>query len=483
MAKISPMEIYRLLPGTNCKECGEPSCMAFASTLIEREKEVLDCLPILEDKFQNKREGLIELMTPPVKEIELGTGENAVKIGGEEVMYRHELTYFNQTAFIIDVDDGMGSDELLERIEKINNFEIVRVGQTLKLQGIAVRSKSNDPTNFGDAVLNVVEKSTLPIILCTYNPELLEVGLEIAVDRKPLIYAATKDNLEAVSSLALKYGCPVVASSPGDVQGLIDVVSDLIAKGVEEIVLDVGSYPAGEKFGQMMEDLSMVRRTAIEGGLKASKTASNTNLGFKPNEKINVMGFPIMGAPIVSWLSEKDPIKGPMAEASLAASQILRYCDIIILHSLDVWSILPLLTLRQNIYTDPRVPIRVDAKSYTIGSPDENSPVLLTTNFALTYYTVAGDIEASKISCYLLVVDTEGLAVEPAMAGGKLTAPLVREAIEKSGISKKVNHKKIVIPAMTARISGDIEDATGWDVLVGPIDSSRIEKYLDEKWE
>ncbi len=463
MAKISPMEIYRLLPGTNCKECGEPSCMAFASKLIEREKEVLDCLPISEDKYHKKREELIELMTPPVKEIELGTGENAVKIGGEEVMYRHELTYFNQTAFIIDVDDGMESDELLERIEKINNFEIVRVGQTLKLQGIAVRSKSNDPTNFGDAVLNVVEKSTLPIILCSYNPELLEVGLEIAVDRKPLIYAATKDNLEAISSLALKYGSPVVASSPGDVQGLIDIVSDLMAKGVEEIVLDVGSYPVGEEFGQMMEDLSMVRRTAIE-------------------EKIKVMGFPIMGAPIVSWLSEKDPIKGPMAEASLAASQILRYCDMIILHSIDIWSILPLLTLRQNIYTDPRVPIRVDAKSYTIGSPDENSPVLLTTNFALTYYTVAGDIEASKISCYLLVVDTDGLAVEPAMAGGKLTAPLVKEAIDKSEISKKVNHKKIVIPAMTARISGDIEDATGWDVLVGPIDSSRIEKYLDEKW-
>ncbi len=477
MAKISPMEIYRLLPGTNCKECDELTCMAFASKLIEREKTVLDCPPISEDKYREKREELIELMTPPVKEIELGTGENAVKIGGEEVMYRHELTYFNQTAFIIDVDDGMESDALLERIKKINNFEIVRVGQSLKLQGIAVRSKSNDLTKFGDTVLTAVEKSNLPIILCSYDPEFLEVGLEIAVDRKPLIYAATKDNLEAVSSLALKYRCPVVASSPGDIQGLIDIVHELLEKGIEEIVLDVGSYPAGERFGQMMEDLLMVRRMAIEGGLNVRDTSALSRAGG-----IKALGFPIIGTPIVSWLSEKDPIEGAMAEASLAASQILRYCDILILHSLNTWSILPLLTLRQNIYTDPRVPIRVDAKYYTIGSPNENSPVLLTTNFALTYYTVAGDIESSKVSCYLLVVDTEGLAVEPAMAGGKLTASLVKEAIEKSGISKKVNHKKIIIPAMTARISGDIEDETGWEVLVGPIDSSRIEKYLDENW-
>ncbi len=463
MAKISPLEIYKLLPGTNCKECGEESCMGFASKLIEREKKVDDCPPLAEEKYREKRQKLIELITPPVKEVIVGTGERAVAIGGEEVMYRHELTFFNQTALFIEVDDEMPKEEIIKKVEAVNSFTFDRVGQTLRLQGIAVRGKSGDATKFGEAVLLVTEKTDLPIMLCSYSPELLEVGLGVALNRKPLIYAATKDNWEKIADLALKHGCPVVASSPGDVAGLLELTQDLMENGVQDLVLDIGTYHDGEEFRNMIENLVMLRRLAID-------------------QRIKPLGFPVLGVPMVTKLKEKDPVKAATDEVDLAASLLLRHCDILVLSSNEIWSLMPLLTLRQNIYTDPRVPIQVEAGLRALGSPNENSPVLLTSNFALTYYTVAADVEAAKISCYVIVADTEGHAVEVSMAGQKLTADVVKEALDASKVADKVKHKKLIIPGRASRISGEIEEATGWEVLVGPIDSSRIPKFLEEKW-
>lgn len=460
MAKISPLQIYKFLPGTNCLECGESSCMAFASALIERKKKIDACVPLMEkEEYAEKKKKLIDLLTPPVKEIMLGN----VVIGGEEVMYRHDLTYFNPTALFIDVDDAMAREDLVEKVERVRNFKVTRIGQELTLDGVAIRSKTNDPTQFGEAVLSIFENYYLPFILCSYNPEVLEVGLEIAAERKPLLYAATKNNWEEVADLAKKHSCPVVASSPSDIQGLADLVQDLNDKGINDIVLDIGSYPVGRKFYEMNENLAILRRLAIE-------------------EREKLFGYPLLGVPMVAWLHEKDEVKATMREATLAAAQLLRFCDILILHSPETWSLLPLLTLRQNIYTDPRVPISVEAGVREIGSPNKDSPVLLTSNFALTYYTVEGDLQSNKVSCYLLVVDTEGLAVEVAMAGNKLTAAGVKEALEEAKLTDKVNHKKLIIPGRAARISGEIEDETGWEVMVGPIDSSRIGGYLEEKW-
>lgn len=463
MAKITPLQIYKFLPGTNSKKCGEPTCMAFASKLIERKRRIDEC-PILDQpEYKEKKKGLVELMTPPVREVVIGTGNSAIAVGGEEVMYRHELTYFNPTALFIDVHDEMGPEELLGRVDGVKNFTFRRVGQDLKLNGVAVRSRSGDPTRFGEAVMTILERYDLPMILCSYSPEVLEVGLEIAAGKRPLIYAATKENWEQMADLAIKHQAPLVASSPGNIQGLMDLVQNLMENGVQDIVLDIGSAPSGEGLGKMMDNLAMLRRLAIE-------------------KRVKPMGFPILGVPMVAWMGEKDPYLGAVAEVNLAAIQTLRFCDLLILHSLETWSLLPLLTLRQNIYTDPRVPIRVEAGLNPICTPTEASPVIMTSNFALTYYTVVNDLEAAKTPCYLLAVDTEGLAVEVSMAGGKLTAEKVKEVLDGAKVAEKVAHKKLIIPGKAARISGDIEDQTGWQVLVGPIDSSRIPEYIKQNW-
>jgi acetyl-CoA decarbonylase/synthase complex subunit gamma len=197
-----------------------------------------------------------------------------------------------------------------------------------------------------------------------------------------------------------------------------------------------------------------------------------------------LLGFPLIGTPLTAWMENADaPVEiAEWNEAYLAAILINRYADILILHSTEGWVLLPNVILRQNIYTDPRKPVAVEPGLRVIGKPDENSPVMFTTNFALTYYTVASDIESGSIDSYLLVVDSEGIAVDCAVAGRKLTADKVADALKEAKIEEKVKHRKLIIPGKAARISGEIEEASGWEVMVGPRDSSDIPKYLKEKW-
>jgi acetyl-CoA decarbonylase/synthase complex subunit gamma len=456
------MEIYKQLPGINCKKCGVDTCMAFASKLIERAATPDDCPPLDEEKYRAKKEGLIKLLAPPVKEVVIGTGEKALKIGGEEVMYRHELTYFNPTVLVYDVDDSMPADELKRRVKEIEDFGVEKIGRVLRFDAVAVRCKTGDGTNFGDAVLTVSETSSLPMVLCSYNPEILEVGAEIAPDRRPLLYAATQENWEAVAEIAKKHNCPVVASAPGDVQSLLELSRDLKAAGVKDIVLDIGTSPLGDGFADTINNLSILRRLAIDDNVPEAM-------------------YPILSVPMVSWLGAENETDAAYEEAAVAASQLLRYSDLLILHSTEIWSNLPLLTLRLNIYTDPRVPVSVESKLYVIGEPDENAPVFLTTNFALTYFTVASDLESAKIPSYILVADTEGLAVEVSMAGKKITPEVIKDIFEKSKIEEKVKHRKLIIPGVSARIKGELEDATGWEIIVGPKDSSQILTFIQKQ--
>jgi acetyl-CoA decarbonylase/synthase complex subunit gamma len=169
-------------------------------------------------------------------------------------------------------------------------------------------------------------------------------------------------------------------------------------------------------------------------------------------------------------------------EAYIASMLVTRYADLMIMHGTEGWALLPITVLRQNIYTDPRKPVAVEAGLRTIGTPNENSPVLMTSNFALTYYTVAQDIESSGTDAYLLVVDSEGTAIDSGVAGRKLTAETVADAIKESNLEQKVKHRKLIIPGKAARISGEIEELSNWQVLVGTRDSSGIPKFLQENW-
>jgi acetyl-CoA decarbonylase/synthase complex subunit gamma len=463
--ELSPIDVYKLLPKTNCKECGVENCMAFATKIVNREVTLEQCKPLLKKENEKAYKQLKEMLKPAIKEVVVGVGDKAVKLGGKLVMFRHEFTYSNPTAIAIDVTDEVPDSELLGRIKKTENFSYEYIGYTLKLNMIAVRSTSNEPDKFKAAVKKVVENTALPLILCALNANVLEAGLMAVPNAKPLLYAATMDNWKDMAELALMYHCPLVVSAPNDLSLLVSLAKTLMAYGVEDLVLDPGTF-TNDGLADTLNNFTMLRRAACKNGEELA-------------------GFPLLGVPMVAW-AERGGAADEIVkwrEAYLAGMLIVRYADVLIMHGADGWALLPNTVLRQNIYTDPRKPVAVEPGLKVFGTPDENSPVFFTTNFALTYYTVASDLENSKMNAYLIVVDTEGSAVDSAVAGRKLTADKVAEALKASGLESKVKHKTIIIPGKASRISGEIEEASGWKVQVGPRDSSEIPKYLLDKWQ
>jgi acetyl-CoA decarbonylase/synthase complex subunit gamma len=461
--ELSPIDVYMLLPKTNCKKCGLENCMAYATKLVNREIALELCTPLLEKQNEKAYQKLWDMLKPPVKEVVVGTGDRAVKLGGKLVMYRHELAYFNPTAFAIDVTDEMPEEEVVLRVKGTEGFSYTYIGKELKLNMIAVRSTSNDPEKFKATVKKVVENTKLPLILCSFHPEVIEAGLMAAPKAKPLIYAANKENWKDMAELALMYGCPLAVFAPNDLKLLRSLVKTLKDYGVQDLVLDPGTF-ANEGLADTISNLTMIRRAV-----------------FKRGDEL--LGFPVIGIPMTAWLEKADvPEVNMWNEAYLASILIDRYADALIVHSTEGWVLLPTTILRQNIYTDPRKPVAVEAGLKTFGQPDENSPVLMTTNFALTYYTVASDMESAGLSCYLMVVDTEGLAVDSSVAGRKLTSEKIAETIKTLKVEERVKHRKLIIPGKAARLSGEIQELSGWEVLVGPRDSSEIPKFLQDRW-
>jgi acetyl-CoA decarbonylase/synthase complex subunit gamma len=462
--ELSPIDIYKLLPKTNCKECKQENCMAFATKVVARETNLNLCTPLQKPEHTKSSKALHEMLKPPVKEITIGIGDKACKIGGKLVMYRHEFTYFNPTAIAIDVTDEMTETEIVNRIRSTESFSYEYIGDTLKLDLIAVRSTSGDADKFKNCVKKVSETTNLPLILCALNSSVLEAGIMVIPKARPLLYAATATNWKDMAELALMYNCPLVASAPNDLNGLVTLAKTLQTYGIQDIVLDPGTF-FNDGLADTLNNFTMLRRAATKAG---DELAS----------------FPLLGLPLSIWTNKGDLSDDLVKwrEAYTAGMLITRFTDIIIIHSTDGWVQLPNAVLRQNIYTDPRKPVAVAAGLKELGTPNENSPVFFTSNFALTYYTVAADLESSKTNAYLIIVDAEGSAIDSGVAGRKLTAEKVSDAIKDTGVENKVKHRKIIIPGKASRISGEIEELSGWQVLVGPNDSSEIAKYLTTKW-
>jgi len=461
--RLSPLDVQRLLPQTNCKECGEENCMALATKLVNREATLDQCPPVLQEKYKPQLEKLWEMLRPPVKEITFGQDPRQKKIGGKYVLYRHEFTYTNPTAIAVDVTDEMPEQELVNRVKAIQNFTYRYIGQDLRLDALAVRSVSGDPKTFEKAVKSIVAQTDLPMVLCSTSPEVAEAGLAAASSKRPLVYAADTLNWKDMAELSIMYQSPLVASAPQGMDELRSLVRTLTEYGVQDLVLDPGTFPANG-LGRTIGNLSTIRLAACK-------------------HDDDLFGYPIMAVPMVVWTDQRElPEVLKWQEACLAASLITRYADIVVVHSLDGWSLLPNLILRQNIYTDPRKPVAVEAGIKTFGKAEPSSPLLMTTNFALTYYTVAADIDSFGLDCHLMVVDTEGLSVESAVAGRKLTAEKVAQALEQTKIADKISHRQLIIPGRAARLSGEIEELSGWKVLVGPLDSSGVQKFIHDKW-
>jgi len=441
---LTGIEIFKLLPKTNCGECGVPTCLAFAMNLATGKAELSAC-PYVSEEAKAK---LTEAAAPPITPVTIGVGDRALKVGGETVMFRHEKRFENPPGFAILISDTMEESEIDNRLKRFNELQYERVGLTLRPELVAVKDDSGDATKFEALVNKVKQKSDCGIILMSSNPDILAAGLKACVDRKPLLYPATEDNLDRLADLAKENSCPVAVKA-SNLEELAQLTTKLTEAGVKDIVLDSGSRTLRRAF----EDQVIIRSAAL-------------------NKKFRPLGFPTIVLPC-------EMTDDPMKEAVIAAVFVAKYGGIIVLSDFQGESLFPLLVGRLNIYTDPQRPLATTEGIYEIGSPDENSPVLITSNFSLTYFIVSGEIEASKVPSRLLVKDTEGLSVMTAWAAGKFVADAIAPFVKKCGVGDMVKHHKLIIPGHAAAESGGLEEELpGWEIQVGPREGAHIPAYL-----
>lgn len=440
---LTGIEIFKLLPKTNCADCGVPTCLAFAMNLASGKAQLSDCPHVTEES----KTRLEEASAPPILPVTIGTGPEAPKVGGETVMFRHEKRFENPPAVAMLISDTMDEAEVQARLDKCQLFRYERVGLILKPELIAVRADSGDAQKFA-ALASKVKETGLRLILMSDNPDMLAAGLKECAEKKPLLYAATDDNLSRVAGLATENSCPVVARAPGPA-ALAELTEKLSAAGVKNIVLD----PESRTVRRVLEDQVIIRGAAL-------------------NKKFRPLGYPTITFPC-------EMTDDPMKEAVIAAMLVAKYAGIIVLSDFRGESLFPLLVERMNIFTDPQRPLATTEGIYEINNPGENSPVLVTSNFSLTYFIISGEIETSKVPSWLLIKDTEGLSVMTAWAAGKFSADVIAPFVKKTGIGDKIQHRKLIIPGYLAAESGGLEEELpGWEILVGPREGAHIPAFL-----
>ncbi|WNY26731.1 acetyl-CoA decarbonylase/synthase complex subunit gamma [Methanolapillus ohkumae] len=474
----SPLDVYMYLPADSEKRFGK-SKMAVATDLVGRKmklSEIKDAF-LSPDTDGAKRDfqALSELLEPSIREIHIGAKERQVTLGGDDVMFRHTLSFYNKTPIAVDVWDTMPEDALLERIQKIQTFRKFYVGDFLYLDMIAVRCVSNDPDVFGKCIQTILSKSNLPLVLCTKNPTVMRRGLEESLGQKPLMYACDQKNRMEMTKLALEFEVPVVISAGGNLDALKSLSAALQKDGVSQIVLDPGAGRTDAEIGQTFLNFIRIRKAALDGD--------------------SDLAFPMIALPIASYgktgkkhqgngeKRAEESAEAAYFETMVATAMTVRYADLMIIHGLEPYEILPLVHVTKMIYTDPRTPASVEPKMYKIGNPGPDSPVLFTTNFALTFYTVESDLASSNIDCYLLSVNTGGLGVEAAVAGGQLTPDVVKAGFENSGFDlQSTTLQTLILPGLAARLQTGLEKEMKISTLVGPTDSGRLSKWLLENW-
>ena len=439
---LTALDIFKNLPKTNCKECGFPTCLAFAMQLAAKKVELGKCPHVT----SGGKEALESASAPPVKLIAIGEGEQKIEVGNETVLFRHEETFHHPTAIAVRVSDSLPEAELIERMKAINGKSYERVGFTLEVNLVALKHDSGDPAKFAAAAKIAQANSKKPLVLMTADPAAMRAAAGTIMGKKPLLYGITVENAGAMAPIAAEMKLPVVVSAP------VDDLPELTRKARELGAADLILEPLADRFSRKLEDLTKLRRAQLKKNFRA-------------------VGFPLLA-------NAADP-GDPFLEINRAACYIAKYASVVVVSGMEDWQLLPLLTVRQNIYTDPQKPIQVKPGVWEVGKPTAGSPVLVTTNFSLTYYTVEGEVTASRIPAYVLVIDTEGTSVLTAWAAEKFTVEMIAQKLnEAGGIAEKVKHRNVIIPGLVAVMTAKLKDESGWNVLVGPREAMGISKFL-----
>jgi acetyl-CoA decarbonylase/synthase, CODH/ACS complex subunit gamma len=439
---LSGIQIYKLLPQTNCKECGFPTCLAFAMKLAAKQVELSTCPYVSEES----KAQLAESAAPPIRLVTLKSDGYEVKAGNEVVLFRHEKTFYNKPGVFVKVGDDLDSTAIEQAVKQADEFKVNYVGIELALDGFAVKAISGDPGKFAEAVSAVRKASRRPLVLISSNPVVIQAGLnKLAADKEhpggtPLIAAADNQNWEAMADVAKNAKAALVVRA-ASLDELADLTEKIKAKGVEDLVLDL----AVRGMSSWLTLSTQIRRQALKKN-------------FKP------LGYPVIAFP-----------KNQME----AAQSISKYAGFLVIDQFTPASAYALLVLRQNLYTDPQKPIQVQPGIYEINNPKPESPVLVTTNFSITYFSVANEVEGSGLPAWLVVCDAEGMSVLTAWAAGKFDAERIAKSVKAFNVADKVSKKRLVIPGHVAVLSGELEaELPDWEIRVGPREALDLPKFM-----
>jgi acetyl-CoA decarbonylase/synthase complex subunit gamma len=435
---LSGIQIYKLLPQTNCKECGFPTCLAFAMKLAAKQVELGSC-PYVSDESKKQ---LAESAAPPIRLISLKANGTEVKVGNEVVMFRHEKTFYNKPGLFLRVKAS--DPDIAKKVATADAYSVNYVGMDFSLDGFAIEADGD----LAAAVKAVREVTKRPLMLIGNDAAALNSSLSLLAGESALIYAADSSNYEALAGVAKKYKASLVVKAD-TLDDLADLTQKVQAKGVEDMVLNLG----GKNLGEWLARSTQVRKLALKKN-------------FKP-----------LGYPTIFFAAQN----GLDKEAVYASQAIAKYAGFVVIDTFAPEMIYPLLVLRENIYTDPQKPIQVQPGIYEINSPRPESPVLVTTNFSITYFAVANEVEGSGLPAWLVVTDAEGMSVLTAWAAGKFDAERIAKAIKGFDVASKVSKKRIVLPGHVAVLSGELEEELpDWEIRVGPREAVDIPAFMKQ---
>ena len=437
---VKGLDIFKLSPKKNCKECGSPTCMAFCMKVAQGAVPITKCPYMSEEAIAL----LSEATQPPMKTIEVG----AHKLGGETVMMRHEKTLVNRNLFAATLDTSMDDASIEERIALVKKVDYERIGEREMVECVFVHD-AGDSAKFVELCKKAAALPDRTVIIDTKDVETAKAAVEAIKDNKPILNGANKDTFAAMNEIAKAAGL-VLGVSGADLSELHDTVAELEKAGNKNLILDVTASTIKETFANAV----LVRRSAIKDGDKTFGYPSIVNLGVLCNHDEHL-------------------------ETALAAMFVVKYGSIIVMDKVGYAEALPLYGLRQNIFTDPQKPMKVAPGIYPVNGAGPDDPCALTVDFALTYFLVSGELERSKVPVNLLITDASGMSVLTAWAAGKFSSTSVKKFFDEFDVASKINNRTLIIPGKVAVMKGEIQDKLPeWNVVVGTREAVELVKYL-----
>ena len=443
---LSGIQIFKMTPKKNCKECGCPTCMAFSMKVAQGAMDISQCPHMSEDALAQ----LSEATAPPMKTVKIGAGENEFSLGGETVLFRHEKTYVSKTRYAVSLCSCMDDAAIDAKLAEIPKVDYERIGERMFAELVYVNYAADTDK---DRYVEIVKKAAAlnrTLILGCKDVELAKAALEVCKEAKPVLNGADASNYAEMSAVATEAGV-VLGVTGKDLNELYDTVAALEKAGNKNLILDVGTASIKEAYGNAVQ----IRRAAVK-------------------DQDRTFGYPTLVN--VAALAHGDRVM----QQALLSMFTMKYGSIVVVETLDYAEALPLFGLRQNVFTDPQKPMKVEPGIYALNGADENSLCLTTVDFALSYFVVSGELERSGVPCNLIISDAGGLSVLTAWAAGKLSSTSVAKYIQEN-VEDKVKCRKLVIPGKVAVLKGDLEaKLPGWEIIVAPLEAVQLVKFLKD---